>query len=224
MVGVGAFLTWGKPTREQQKACIARCGDFNYDPKFLGASIFPPSGHGDDEVAVGEEKSLSNNGFFINRSRVLLGSGPCTFDLAKSALLSWKHVGLPWAFVDPETPVAKGERFCICAKQVIPWLVMPLQIAYVRDDVAGTSPVVKAYFGFGSGTLKGHLLAGEERFSVKWDKNDDVWYEVYSFSKPAQFLSVISYPFIKLSQKSFAKQSADAVKKHVANQLKCESK
>ncbi|RWW38951.1 hypothetical protein BHE74_00055761 [Ensete ventricosum] len=150
MVG-GLFLSFGRPTRQQQKACIARSGGFNYDPKFHGASSPLRSSLGD------EEEALSKSGFFVNRARVLLGAGPRTFDLAKSALVSWKHFGLGWTFVDPETPVEKGERFCVCVKEVIPWLMMPLQIAYVRDEISGRGPP-KASFGFGSGTLQGHLL------------------------------------------------------------------
>ncbi|KAJ8467949.1 hypothetical protein OPV22_030501 [Ensete ventricosum] len=166
MVG-GLFLSFGRPTRQQQKACIARSGGFNYDPKFHGASSPLRSSLGD------EEEALSKSGFFVNRARVLLGAGPRTFDLAKSALVSWKHFGLGWTFVDPETPVEKGERFCVCVKEVIPWLMMPLQIAYVRDEISGRGPP-KASFGFGSGTLQGHLLAGEERFSIERDENDEV--------------------------------------------------
>ncbi|CAL9155158.1 unnamed protein product [Musa hybrid cultivar] len=217
MVG-GLFLSLGRPTRQQQKACIARSGDFNYDPKFHGASSPLRSSLGDNVVV--EEEALSKSGFFVNRARVLLGAGPRTFDLAKSALLSWKHFELGWTFVDPETPVEKGERLCVCVKEVIPWLMMPLQIAYVRDEISGRGPT-KASFGFGSGTLQGHLLAGEERFSIERDENDEVWYEIYSFSKPAHFLSMVGYPYVKLRQQFFAHRSADALKKHVAMKQQC---
>ncbi len=59
--------------------------------------------------------------------------------------------------------------------------------------------------------------AGEERFSVERDENDQVWYEIFSFSKPAHILSVIGYPYVRLRQKYFAQQSTQAVLKHVAN-------
>lgn len=57
--------------------------------------------------------------------------------------------------------------------------------------------------------------AGEERFSIELDENDQVWYEVLSFSKPAHFLSFIGYPYVQLRQKYFAHQSANAVLKNV---------
>ncbi|KAK8944820.1 UPF0548 protein [Platanthera zijinensis] len=200
------FLSWRRPSRQQQQGCTARAGGLNYSPTFHGASALAA-----EDGAL--QDRLSDTGFFINRSRVLLGTGRKTYALAKSALLTWRHFGLGWAFVDPETPVEKGRRFCVCVNELLPWVMMPLQIAYVaeRRSAAG----VRASFGFGSGTLQGHLLAGEERFSVVWDEDDQVWYEIFSFSKPAHIISAVGYPYVRLRQKYFAQQSADAVLKHV---------
>ncbi|XP_020093733.1 UPF0548 protein At2g17695 isoform X3 [Ananas comosus] len=213
----GLCLSWGRPSRGQQKACIARAGGFNYDPKFHGASSSSSSSSA-AEPEEAKEKALAEKGFFVNRSRALLGSGDRTFRLAKSALLSWRHFGLGWAVVDPETPVAKGVKFCVCVKELLPWVMMPLQIAYVVDEACSSGPARRASFAFGSGTLRGHLLAGEERFSIEQDENDQVWYEIFSFSKPAHILSGISYPYVRLRQKYFAHQSTQAVLKHVADQ------
>jgi len=154
------------------------------------------------------------HGFFVNRSRVLIGSGADTFVQAKSALLSWRHLSLGWANVDPETPVKVGTRFCICYKEVIPWLMLPLQIAYVIDG--SKSKGGSSMFAFGSGTLQGHLLAGEERFSVEVDEEDRVWYEVVSLSKPAHILATLCYPYVQLRQKHFARQSGQAIRKHLS--------
>ena len=54
------------------------------------------------------------------------------------------------------TPVKVGTRFCICYKELIPWVMLPLQIAYVTDGESDKSKM----FAFGSGTLQGHLLVG----------------------------------------------------------------
>lgn len=156
-------------------------------------------------------------GFFVNRSRVLIGSGAATFLHAKSALLSWKHLALGWATVQPDTPVKVGTRFCICYKELIPWVMFPLQIAYVTDGNGSSAGHRKGgMFAFGSGTLQGHLLAGEERFSVQLDEDDQVWYEVLSFSKPAHILSTLCYPYVQLRQRHFAQQSGQALLRHVA--------
>jgi len=58
--------------------------------------------------------------------------------------------------VEPETVVKVGTRFCICYKEVIPWVMLPLQIAYVMDG--SKSKGSRSMFAFGSGTLQGHLL------------------------------------------------------------------
>ena len=58
--------------------------------------------------------------------------------------------------------------------------------------------------------------AGEERFSIELDENNQVWYEILSLSRPAHFLSFIGYPYAQLRQKYFAHQSVNAVKKHLS--------
>ncbi|KDO71416.1 hypothetical protein CISIN_1g028245mg [Citrus sinensis] len=123
------------------------------------------------------------------------------------------HFGLNWAFVDPKTPIQNGVKFCVCVKEFLPWVTLPLQIVYVNESIRKKKTA--ASFGFGSGTLQGHLLAGEERFSIELDDNNQVWYEIVSFSKPADFLSFIGYPYVQLRQKYFAHQSVNAVKKHL---------
>lgn len=61
-----------------------------------------------------------------------------------------------WAFVDPKTPIQSGVKFCVCTKQFLPWILMPLEIVYVDEsrDLKDTA----VSFSFGSGTLQGHLL------------------------------------------------------------------
>ncbi|XP_062217102.1 UPF0548 protein At2g17695-like isoform X2 [Phragmites australis] len=208
----GLFLSFGRPSQEQQKSCLAVAGGFNYDAALQGASR-PISAAATltSQAAETSDKALAKRGFFVNRSRVLIGSGSDTFLHAKSALLSWGHLALGWATVQPDTPVKVGTRFCICYKELIPWVMLPLQIAYVKDGNAKGG-----MFAFGSGTLQGHLLAGEERFSVQLDEEDRVWYEVFSFSKPAHILSALCYPYVQLRQKHFARQSGEALLRHVA--------
>ncbi|KAG9442095.1 hypothetical protein H6P81_017949 [Aristolochia fimbriata] len=191
---------------------LYRSGSFNYDSKHRGASSRPLS----------SLQHLSKEAFFLNHSRVLLGSGEPTFEKAKAALRKWRkyskdlthsHFDLNWAFVDPKTTIESGTKFCVCVKEILPWVALPLQVAYV--DEKNTDKNLKANFGFGSGTLAGHLLAGEERFSIQWDKNNQVWYEILSFSKPAHFLSFVGYPFVQFRQKCFAQESTLSLLKHL---------
>jgi uncharacterized protein (UPF0548 family) len=156
--GGGLFLSLGRPTREQQKACLAEAGGFNYDAALHGATrTTETSGGGDAAPAA----ALAERGFSVNRWRVQIGSGAGTFQRARSALRSWRHLALGWADVEAGTPVEVGTRFCICYREaVIPfprvWVMLPLQVAYVESE----SP---AAFAFGSGTLQGHLLVRTHR-------------------------------------------------------------
>ncbi|OIW09630.1 hypothetical protein TanjilG_28229 [Lupinus angustifolius] len=200
------FLSWGRPSPQQQKACINNSGTFNYEDKYKGATAKSISSLKDD-------KGLSKDGFLLNNVRVLVGSGVDTFEKGKNALQSWRHFGLNWAFVDPKTPVQQGVKFCVCVKEFLPWVMMPLQVVYVNETNTAKNRV--ASFGFGSGTLHGHLLAGEERFSVEIDEKNQVWYEILSFSKPNHILSFLGYPYVILRQKYFAHESAKLMQKHI---------
>ncbi|XP_031484385.1 UPF0548 protein At2g17695 isoform X2 [Nymphaea colorata] len=225
------FLFWNRPSPHQQSACLKQAGDFNYDSKYRcltsspsdcnpnSASSSPPL----PSSSLSELRHGSNrDGFVVNRARVLLGSGLQTYQQGKRALQAWKHFGLDWAFVDPSSPVEVGERFCVCVKELVPWAVLPLQIVYVNDHDAVKDGSLKrgltASFAFGSGTLRGHLLAGEERFSVELDEDNKVWYEIFSISKPAHLLSFVGYPYVRFRQKYFAQQSMDALVRHVHSQ------
>ncbi|KAI3704498.1 hypothetical protein L1987_74719 [Smallanthus sonchifolius] len=202
------FLSWARPSPKEQKDCINKSGTFNYDGKYRGATAKPLS-------VLKEDKEFSRDGFLINHSKIMVGSGSDAYEKGKIALKTWRHFGLNWAFVDPKTPIESGMKFCVCVKEFIPWLRMPLQVVYVNETKCSKTNV--ASFGFGGGTLRGHLLSGEERFSVEMDGNNQVWYEILSFSKPAHPLSVIGFPYVFLRQKYFAHQSSDAVRKFVSS-------
>ncbi|XP_010531012.1 PREDICTED: UPF0548 protein At2g17695 isoform X2 [Tarenaya hassleriana] len=159
------FLSWGRPSPDQQKQVLNKTGGFNYDEKYRGASV--KSG---DKLK--DDQELDKDGFLINHARVLVGSGRETYEKGKTALQSWRHFGLDWAFVDPTIPVENGRKVCLCVKEMLPWVMLPLQVVYV--DESRKSRKGPARFGFGSGTLQGHLLAGEERFSVELDENGKV--------------------------------------------------
>lgn len=201
------FLSWNRPSPKQQKDCIMKSGSFNYDAKHRGSTSKRAS-------SLQEDEDLLKDGFLVNHARVLVGSGNETYEKGKSALQSWRHFNFDWTFVDPMTQIQNGNKFCVCVKEFVPWLMMPLQVVYVKEEnMSKNNKAIISSFGFGSGTLHGHLLAGEERFSIEMDENNQVWYEVLSFSKPAHILSLIGYPYVRMRQKYFTHQSTNAVKK-----------
>ena len=133
---------------------------------------------------IKDDKELSKDGYLVNHARVLVGSGLETYEKGKAALQNWRfvvfvhcfwqmqrtiveigylatfcrHFGLNWAFVDPKTPIQSGVKFCVCLKEFLPWVMMPLQVVYVKENTRAKTKKAVASFGFGSGTLQGHLL------------------------------------------------------------------
>lgn len=51
---------------------------------------------------------------------------------------------------------------------------------------------------------------------MQMDEENRVWYEVVSLSKPAHLLAALCYPYVQLRQRHFAKQSGQAILRHVA--------
>ena len=80
------------------------------------------------------------------------------------------------------------------------------RIVYVIDE--------ETRFGFAYGTLPHHVEAGEERFLVGWDREDDtVWYDILAFSRPANLLVRLGNPVARRLQRRFARDSLQAMKR-----------
>ena len=70
------------------------------------------------------------------------------------------------------------------------WAAFTCRVIRVGED---RGPVES--LGFTYGTLPGHLLAGEERFEVGWDRRDgSVWFDILADSRPAGLLGHVAIP------------------------------
>ena len=172
-----------------------------------------------DEEDVGKTKNFTNAKktksyyYAIDETKVLLGSnGDVDYEKAKSALKSWKQFQLGWTEVDEATRVRKGQKVCVMI-QPFPrvWLLNPLEITYVSEEK-------KKSYSFAHTTLQGHLLAGEEKFTVEKDlQNDRVYFKVETFSKPDHILAKVMYPAVRALQKIFGAHAGFEMKKAVRN-------
>jgi len=172
-----------------------------------------------DEEDVGKTKNFTNakktkkSYYAIDETKVLLGTnGDVDYEKAKSALKSWKQFQLGWTEVDEATRVRKGQKVCVMI-QPFPrvWLLNPLEITYVSEEK-------KKSYSFAHTTLQGHLLAGEEKFTVEKDlKNDRVYFKVETFSKPDHILAKVTYPAVRALQKIFGAHAGFEMKKAVRN-------
>src|SRR6266542_2299273 len=67
--------------------------------------------------------------------------------------------------------------------------------------------------GFGE-TVSCHAEQGEERFTVEYDvQTEEVWYDLFAFSRPRDPLARFGYPFSRHLQKRFARESLAAMKR-----------
>ena len=143
-------------------------------------------------------------GYRVDQNRSLLGHGAACYGRAKAALRNWQMFGLGWVRLHPQAPpIAADTAIGISARFLCVWYMNFCRIAYVVEDKGDVEK-----FGFGLGTLPGHILSGEELFCVEWNRADDsVWYDVCAFSRPDQLLSRLGYPIVRQLQKRFARDS-----------------
>ncbi|MGI5247296.1 DUF1990 family protein [Dactylosporangium sp. CA-139066] len=131
-------------------------------------------------------------GYLHVTRRVRVGSGPAAFRVAADALAQWRPqrgAGLqvrtkaerPALGVDFATGIGFGPLR----------LWQPCRIVWVVDE--------PGRYGFGFGTLPGHVETGEEAFLLSTDA-DDVWFEVRAFSRPAKWWVKLGAPLARLVQ------------------------
>lgn len=147
-------------------------------------------------------------GYVTDRYRVKLGEGPEAYARAVEALRGWRQFGLGWVrLLPPHAPIEVGTTVGVLARHYGFWSLNTARIAYLVEESGEVER-----FGFGYGTLPRHAERGEERFGVEWNREDDsVYYDVFAFSRPKHPLVWPGYPFARLLQKRFRRDSTRAM-------------
>ncbi len=161
-----------------------------------------------EEVGASRE-GVAPSGYAVDRYRAKLGEGPEAYARAKEALRGWRQFDLGWVRLLPsKAPIEVGTTVGVLARHYGFWSLNAARIAYLTEEKTG----VVERFGFGYGTLPGHAERGEERFSVEWNREDgSVHYDVFAFSRPKHPLAWLGYPFARLLQRRFARDSRRAM-------------
>jgi uncharacterized protein (UPF0548 family) len=164
--------------------------------------------------AVGATAGELPHGYVVDRVRVKLGESETAFTAACGALQRWDHFRLGWIEPWPgDAPLEPARVVGVLAKVSGLWWLNACRIVYVVNEQAGD--IVR--FGFAYGTLPGHAESGEERFLVEWDKQDgSVWYSILAFSRPRHWLGRLAYPWVRRLQRRFGRESAEAMRRAVA--------
>ena len=147
-------------------------------------------------------------GYVADRYRVRLGEGEEAYARAVEALRGWRQFGLGWLRLLPVgAPIETGTTVGVLARHYGFWSLNAARVVYQIEETGNVER-----FGFGYGTLPGHAERGEERFGVEWNREDgSVHYDVFAFSRPKHPLAWPGYPFARLLQKRFARDSKRAM-------------
>jgi len=161
-------------------------------------------------------------GFELRRKRVWLGKGEEVFGKATNLMRSFSMInGLDWAKMavvgqdqknvsDSDPNLRKGDMVATAVKCYgLLWSFNPCRIVcndvdrpgYVELEPSRTVRVSQVAFS----TVRGHLIAGEERFRVIFDPEGEgnVYFEALSFTRGAGLVGAIAMPFIRPLQRFF---------------------
>lgn len=141
---------------------------------------------------------------------VVMGNGRPLFDKAVAALFSWQLMAVRGLQVFPSTPLPQPHHdVAILSRHFGIWSLDFCRVIYVLEREREEDGAMERT-GFGYGTLPGHAVKGEERFSIEWHAaTEEVRYDIYSFSKPAQRWVQMVAPMARATQRRFARASLE---------------
>ena len=98
-----------------------------------------------------------------------------------AASIDWEMFNLGWVrLFQPNTPIEVDATVAVLVHHFGFWSLNACRVVYVIEEARR--------FGFAYGTLQEHAEQGEEKFSVEWESKDDsVFYDILTFSKPRQW-------------------------------------
>ena len=171
--------------------------------KFIDqSSTLPLSYH---PVGLAKE---SPPGFNADLAGGIVGRGASALARARRALKEWRHFELGWVELFPHgAPTEPGTVVAVLVRHLGFWSLNGCRVVYKfgDDDVSR--------FGFAYGTLTNHAEMGEESFEVSMTDSEEVTYRIRAVSKPRAVLARIGYPYARISQSRFRRDSIAAMKR-----------
>jgi uncharacterized protein (UPF0548 family) len=159
---------------------------------------------------VGATNATPPAEYNVDRNRIQLGNGEVIFKRAVAALKQWRQFELGWVTIVPRgVAVEVGATVAVKARTFGVWSLSACRVVYVIDE--------PRRFGFAYGTLSDHVERGEERFLIEWLEDDYVWYDILAFSRPRHPLVKLGFPYARMLQKQFARDSLNRMKSLAAD-------
>jgi uncharacterized protein (UPF0548 family) len=139
-------------------------------------------------------------------TRGVVGAGAAAAERAERAVRRWAMFDLGW--VRPHRVDVPQEAGALVAFTARTFGVWTINVCRVVERIASDDGAVRRV-GFAYGTLPGHVLAGEERFELTWDRaTDAVSFEIRKFSRPSYRIVRWGGALIRAKQHQF---SVDAI-------------
>ena len=137
--------------------------------------------------------------------------GEKVFQAAKAALQRWEHFRLGWVeALPPQTPIRAGQVVAVAARgPSASGGSTPARILLRRREMRRTGFWLR---------LRHLALATPRRGrSGSWSsrKGGSVWYDLLAFSQPRHFPARLGYPYTRILQKRFARDSSAAMRRAV---------
>lgn len=162
-----------------------------------------------EEIEASWDGAPKMDGYVVDHNRVRLGTGEEVFARAKEALRDWRMFDVGWVRICwTDTPIEVGSTVAVLAKLYGFWSLNACRIVYLIEEDSEARR-----YGFAYGTLPEHAESGEERFTVEWNHDDEVWYDLYAFSRPNSALARLGKPFARSLQRRFARDSMRAMER-----------
>ncbi|MET0897425.1 MAG: DUF1990 domain-containing protein [Mycobacterium sp.] len=149
-----------------------------------------------DDVGATAEGAVMPAGYRHVRVAARIGTGRARFDEAATAVMRYGMLRGAGVHVTAGTEVADVGTLVL--GRLGPFAA-PCRVVYVIDE--------PDHRGFAYGTLPGHPVAGEERFSVRYDPaSESVYAEVAAFSRPNIWWGKLASPALAVVQKLVTKR------------------
>ena len=174
--------------------------------------------------------STTVDGWRVLRFYKRVGYGKQCYNRVQEAVFNWdftshvdkKSMGIISAATECKRSTNKTRKnlFATFTEIYLPskslFVVNPVHVVYnVKDHQKSTTKGKCIYSSSAYATLSGHLLSGEERVSVIWNRsNDEVHVEILSFSRASpSTVGRLIWPLIGGMQKNFFLEELDHLDK-----------
>jgi uncharacterized protein (UPF0548 family) len=150
-------------------------------------------------------------GYLPLKRRGALGRGEAVWERARGALARWEMFNLGWtALAVGPPPLEAGAAVAMVGRLGPLWSLNVGRVVYAEAREEGSVCSEQVAFG----TTAAHLMAGEERFTVGWDRESgEVWFALFSFSRPVRWDAAAAAPLIRPLQRRFGAEAAEAMRR-----------